>query len=103
MAANRPVLGLVGSPNREGRTNQLVIAALEGARRAGMATELIQMADHVVAACKDCLPWVCLTKQKCTFEDGASEFLSQKVLNCGALSWGRRLSVGYQRAGEILS
>ena len=88
MAANQTVLGLVGSPNREGRTNQLVIAALEGARRAGMATELIQMADHVVAACKDCLPWVCLTKQKCTFEDGAFEFLSQKVLNCGALVLG---------------
>jgi hypothetical protein len=29
-----------------------------------------------------------LTKQKCTFEDGAFEFLSQKVLNCGALVLG---------------
>jgi NAD(P)H-dependent FMN reductase len=46
------------------------------------------MADHVVAACKDCLPWVCLTKQKCTFEDEAFEFLSQKVLQCGALVLG---------------
>jgi NAD(P)H-dependent FMN reductase len=64
------------------------MAALEGANRAGVETELIQMADHVVAACKDCLPWVCLTKQKCTFEDDAFEFLSQKVLNCGALVLG---------------
>jgi NAD(P)H-dependent FMN reductase len=46
------------------------------------------MADHVVAACKDCLPWVCLTTQKCTFEDEAFEFLSKKVLNCGALVLG---------------
>jgi len=88
MGANEIVLGLVGSPNRAGRTNQLVKAALEGASRAGFATELVQMADHVVAACKDCLPWVCLTKQKCTFEDDAFEFLSQKVLNCGALVLG---------------
>ncbi len=88
MGTNEIVLGLVGSPNREGRTNQLVMAALEGAKLAGMATELVQMADHVVAACKDCLPWVCMSNQKCTFEDGAFEFLSQKVLNCGALILG---------------
>ncbi len=82
------VLGIVGSPNREGRTNQLVKAALEGAARAGTPTELVQMADHVVAACKDCQPWVCLTNQKCTYEDEAFEYLSQKVLGCGALVLG---------------
>jgi multimeric flavodoxin WrbA len=88
MGTNEIVLGLVGSPNRAGRTNELVKAALEGASRAGAATELVQMADHVVAACKDCLPWVCMTKQECTFEDDAFEFLSQKVLGCGALVLG---------------
>ncbi len=46
------------------------------------------MADHVVAACKDCLPWVCKTNQKCTYEDDAFEYLSQKVLSCGALVLG---------------
>ncbi len=88
MGADGIVLGLVGSPNREGRTNQLVTAALEGASRAGAPTELVQMADHVVAACKDCLPWVCKTNQKCTYEDDAFEYLSQKVLSCGALVLG---------------
>ena len=82
------VLGIVGSPNRESRTNQLVKAALEGAAHAGAPTELVQMADHVVAACKDCQPWVCLTNQKCTYEDEAFEYLSQKVLSCGALVLG---------------
>jgi multimeric flavodoxin WrbA len=62
------VLGLVGSPNRAGRTNELVMAALEGAKWTGAGTELIQMGDHVVSACKDCLPWVCLENQKCTFK-----------------------------------
>jgi multimeric flavodoxin WrbA len=82
------VLGIVGSPNREGRTNQLVTAALEGAARAGAPTQLVQMADHVVTACKDCQPWVCHTNQKCTYEDEAFEYLSQKVLNCSALVLG---------------
>ena len=88
MESGKIVLGLIGSPNRAGRTNQLVMAALAGANRAGLPTELIQMADHVVAACRDCLPWVCQTEKKCTFEDDAFEFLSRKVLSCGALVLG---------------
>ena len=85
---NATVLGLVGSPNREGRTNHLVTVALEAAQRAGAATELVQMADHVVTACKDCLPWVCQNNLKCTYEDAGFEYLSEKVLNCGALVLG---------------
>jgi multimeric flavodoxin WrbA len=88
MGANEVVLGIVGSPNRDGRTNQLITAALEGAERAGVQTESIQMADHVVAACEDCIPWVCRENLKCTFEDRAFEFISEKVLRCGGLILG---------------
>jgi multimeric flavodoxin WrbA len=88
MSEKEIVLGLVGSPNPDGRTNRLVRAALEGAAMAGAVTELIQMSEHVVTACKDCLPWVCAENQKCTYEDDAFEFLSRKVLNCGALILG---------------
>ena len=88
MEENEIVLGLVGSPNREGRTNDLVTVALEGAARSGRRTELVQMADHVVAACKDCLPWVCKDTHKCTYEDEAFETLSRKVLDCSALILG---------------
>ncbi len=48
MGTDGKVIGLVASPNRDGRTNQLVEAALKGAARAGAPTELIQMADYVV-------------------------------------------------------
>ena len=85
MEQGKIVLGIVGSPNPEGRTNQLVTSALKGAAEAGAATELIQLSEYVVAACKDCLPWVCADNLKCTYEDEAIEFLSQKILNCGAL------------------
>ncbi len=88
MEQSKIVLGIVGSPNPEGRTNQLVLAALKGAAEAGATTELIQLSEYVVAACKDCLPWVCADKLKCTYEDEAFEFLSQKILNCGALVLG---------------
>lgn len=88
MGTDNNVIGLVASPNRAGRTNQLVVAALDGAARAGAATELIQMADHAVAACKDCLPWVCKDNLKCTYEDEAFEHISRQILNCGALVLG---------------
>jgi multimeric flavodoxin WrbA len=88
MQDNGSVLGIVGSPNKDGRTNQLVSAALEGVRGAGVEAELIQMSDHVVTACKDCLPWVCRENLKCTYEDEAFLYLSEKILNAGALILG---------------
>jgi multimeric flavodoxin WrbA len=88
MAEQRVVLGLVGSPARDGRTFRMVEAALAGAGGAGSPVELIQMADHVVEACKDCLPWECKDTLKCAFPDPAFELLGGKLLTCGALVLG---------------
>ena len=88
MADRGTVLGLVGSPNREGRTNELVGAALKGAAEAGAPVELVQMADHVPAACKDCLHSDCGTTHRCQYDDEAFEYLSDKMLSCGALVLG---------------
>lgn len=88
MEENGTVLGIVGSPNSEGITNQLVTTALKGAADAGAPTELIQLSEYIVVACKDCLPWVCMENLKCTYDDEAFEYLSQKILNCGALVMG---------------
>jgi multimeric flavodoxin WrbA len=88
MGGNKIVLGIVGSPNPQGRTHQLVMAALKGAAEAGATTELIQLSEYAVDACKDCLPWICADNLKCTYEDEAFEFISRKILSCGALVLG---------------
>lgn len=88
MADHRSVLGLVGSPNRDGRTFQMVTAALDGVARGGVQVELIQLADHVVDACKDCLPWECKDTLKCSYADAAFEYLSDKLLRSGGLVLG---------------
>ena len=88
MSGEKVLLGLVGSPNPEGITNQLVTAALNGAAAKGAVTEKIQMSECVVEACRDCLPWVCLQDLKCTFEDESFEMLSKKILDCGGLVLG---------------
>ena len=82
------ILGLVGSPRSDGLTNQLVSSALEGAARAGATTEIVQMSQCVVEACKDCLLWVCATNLKCTYEDKNLELLSEKLLKCDGLVFG---------------
>ena len=88
MAEGRSVIGIVGSPNKAGRTNELVAAALEGCEKAGVETQIIQMSDHVVDACKDCLPGICKDELKCTYKDEAFEFFAEKLLNCGGLVLG---------------
>ena len=88
MESNGPVVGIVGSPNPDGRTNQLVSAALAGAAKAGAETDLIQLSEHVPAACEDCLPWVCKDNLRCTYEDAAFEFVSGKVLHASGLVLG---------------
>lgn len=88
MEGKGTVLGIVGSPNPEGRTGQLIMAALKGAADAGGSTEIIQLSEYNVAACKDCLPWICKDNLKCAYEDEAFESLSRKILTCGALILG---------------
>ena len=71
MSSEKKIVGLVGSPNKDGRTFDLVSAALDGCRHEGAETELIQMSDYVVDACKDCLNSNCDVQLKCEFNDKA--------------------------------
>ena len=45
------VLGIVGSPHKDGRTNKLVNKAIEGSEKAGGQTEIIYLIDY------DIPPW----------------------------------------------
>lgn len=88
MSNTKKIVGLVGSPRTDGLTNRLVSEALKGAGDAGAATELVQMSECVVEACKDCLPWVCADNLRCTYEDPNLEAISEKLLNCDGVVWG---------------
>jgi len=94
MSNDKTILGLVGSPRTDGLTNQLVSSALEGAVKARTVTELVQMSEYVVDACKDCMPWVCADNLKCTYDDGNLEVLSEKLLSCDGLVLGAPVNWG---------
>jgi len=42
----KKVLGIVGSPHKDGRTNKLVTRAIEGSKEAGADTEIIYLIDY---------------------------------------------------------
>jgi len=42
------ILGIVGSPHKDGRTNRLVTRALEGSRKAGAQTEIVCLVDYEI-------------------------------------------------------
>lgn len=48
------VLGLVGSPRKEGNTDLLVSAILNGAAASGHETEKVYLYDFDIAPCLDC-------------------------------------------------
>jgi len=89
----------VGSPTARAGPIRWCFGA-GGASKAGAQVELVQMADHVVEACKDCLPWECMKTLKCRYEDPAFEYLSDRLLHCGAVCWGPSTG-GTPRDGQV--
>ncbi len=61
------VLGVMGSPRRNGNTHILVDKVLEGARAAGAQTELLVLADLSVRECDGCL--ACWKGKDCSKAD----------------------------------
>jgi multimeric flavodoxin WrbA len=79
------VVALHGSPNVDGLTESLAKAALAGAAEAGAETELIRLADHDIAHCRQCdNGWgKCREEGRCVIEDDF-EGIRAKVLEADA-------------------
>ncbi|MHC4343853.1 MAG: flavodoxin family protein, partial [Planctomycetota bacterium] len=50
----KKILGVVGSPRRNGNTHILVASILEGAKKEGPATEVLLLGDLTIAECDGC-------------------------------------------------
>jgi multimeric flavodoxin WrbA len=89
------VLGLVGSPNRAGRTQEAVGQALAAAIETGATTELAYLADYSSAPCRDCHPWTCRLSHRCAYdEEGRFASLAAKVLAADAVVFGSPVYYG---------
>lgn len=80
------VLGIVGSPRKNGNTAKLVERALEGARNVSdVETELYEMAGRKFHHCVGCLK--CADTGGCVFIDDFQDFV-KKYMEADGVIWG---------------
>jgi multimeric flavodoxin WrbA len=81
----KKVLGVVGSPRKEGNTHILVSKILEGAKDAGAGTELILLNDLRIQECDGC--HVCWEEQPCCKHDDMND-LYPKIIESDVIVLG---------------
>lgn len=80
------ILGVCGSPRKDGNTAKMVERALEGAAGVeGVETELYQLAGKKVHHCISC--YKCLEKGECVFDDDLMDFI-EKYFEADGVIWG---------------
>jgi len=81
------ILGIVGSPHRDGLTNRLVQSALEGAREGGAHTETLYAIDYGLDYCRSCQGRPCWETGDCQFGPEARQ-VSERMLAADGLILG---------------
>ena len=76
------VVGIVGSPRKDGNTEFLVQTALDKIQEKGIDVELIRLADKKIGYCIGCD--VCKKTNKCAIDDDMQE-ITQKVKDADGL------------------
>ena len=71
----KKILGVVGSPRKDGNTHILVSKILEGAEAEGVAGELLLLGELTIRQCDGC--HVCWQGNACSKNDDMSELYSR--------------------------
>lgn len=70
----KKILGVVGSPRKNGNTDILVSKVLEGASSEGAATNIIRLGDQIIKECDGC--HACWNGKGCTKNDDMNDLYS---------------------------
>jgi multimeric flavodoxin WrbA len=81
----KKVLGIMGSPRKQGNTHAMVLSVLEGAKLSGASTEIILLNDLNIKECNGCL--ACWKTGKCAKNDDMNA-LYAKISESDALVFG---------------
>jgi multimeric flavodoxin WrbA len=81
----RRVLGIVGSPRRNGNTDILVNRVLEGARSTGAETDVVHLDELDIEQCDGCHR--CWREGKCRWQDDMP-IIYDKIADCDVLVLG---------------
>lgn len=81
----KKILGVVGSPRRDGNTHILVSRMLEGAKKEGAATEILLLSDLTIAECDGC--HLCWEGKECSKNDDMNS-VYPKTIEADAIVFG---------------
>jgi multimeric flavodoxin WrbA len=81
----KKILGVVGSPRKNGNTDILVSRILDGAKAAGVAVEKIFLADLKIAECDGC--HACWKAERCAKDDDM-QALYPKIIGSDLIVFG---------------
>ena len=79
------ILGIVGSPRKQGNTHLLVARILEGAESLQGSTELVHLSDLRMQPCSGCR--ICWQNQPCCHQDDI-DHLYQEIAGSDVLIFG---------------
>ena len=79
------ILGVMGSPRKNGNTHILVTRMLDGAREQGAEADIIFLGDHDIKECNGCL--VCWDGKECPKNDDMNAFYP-KIIESDVLIFG---------------
>ena len=80
------VLGINGSSRQDGNTAILIKEVFKELQKAGIETELVQLADQVIAPCRAC--FACAQTGSCIFRNDAFVGLFEKMVNADGILLG---------------
>jgi len=69
------ILGIAGSPRKEGNTDLLLDEALKAASKSGAVTEKIYLDDMEIRPCRACM--VCKTQGRCAVKDDMQDLIPE--------------------------
>ncbi|MCF0193783.1 MAG: flavodoxin family protein [Bacteroidaceae bacterium] len=78
------VLIISTSPRKGGNSDMLATEFAKGAKEAGNAVEIVNLAGKKIEFCRGCLS--CVKTQKCIIDDDATE-IRNKMLNADVIVW----------------
>jgi multimeric flavodoxin WrbA len=81
----KKILGVVGSPRKNGNTHILVASILEGAEKQGARTEVLLLGDLAIAECDGC--HACWQGKDCCKNDDMNG-VYQKIIESDAIVFG---------------
>ena len=79
------VLGINGSPRKEGNTSKLILKAFEPLEQAGIETEMVQIGGSNIRGCRSCYRCIELKDRQCSTNNDIFNELFNKIIAADGL------------------